>query len=170
MSQVPPDSSLTPQDKLPKLKMMAIRPPFKIAILFSIGILLILGGFWIFNNKLPLTKKSDTTTLGQVFGLRSQVPAEFPSDIPLFEKAIIRSTTKSNRQVNVVLETEAAAEEPLQFYKNAMAQNGWEAIETFKPEGGEAWVFSKGDRHLELIVVRNEEEGKTLIFLKTNAS
>jgi len=150
---------------------MEIKLPFplKLVVLFGLGALFIIGGLLLFDKNLPLLKKpTPTKEEGAVFGIRSQVPPEFPEDIPLFEPSQVRSTTKSQKWVHIVLESEESLEDVLKFYQNEMEKSGWEAVETFKPKGGEAWVFSKGGEKLELIVVRNEEEEKTLIFLKTN--
>lgn len=162
---------MTSTGEPPKLGMMEIKLPFplKLGTLVGLGILFIIGGLFLFDKKIPLIKReARTQEEGAVFGIRSQIPAEFPSDVPLFEPSTVRSTTKSQRWVHVVLESEESLEDVLKFYQGEMERLDWEGIQTFKPKGGEAWVFSKDDERLELIVVRNEEEEKTLIFLKSN--
>jgi len=145
--------------------------PIKLTAIIGSGLVLIAGGLLLFNRSLPfLRSRPEAPTRGAIFGIRSQIPQDFPQEIPLFEPATIRSTTKSQERIHVVLETEEKPKTVLAFYKNQMAKLGWEAIETFKPKGGEAWVFSKGSKRLELIVVQNEEEKRTLIFLKTNTT
>lgn len=143
-----------------------LSPPTKLGLLSLLSLTLIAGGFAIWNrNKSPQPVIPEP---GEVHGTQNQLPNEFPSDIPIFKPATIRSSTKSQERVHLVLETEESLEDVLTFYQKKMKQAGWKGIETFQPQGGEAWSYSKDGQRFELIAVRNETEGKTLIFLKTN--
>jgi len=146
--------------------------PIKLSSKANIGILIlasltfIVGGAVIWNrsqNPQPVIPD-----LGEVSGAKASIPNEFPPNIPVFEPAIIRSSTKSKNRIHLVLETTEDLDTVLEFYQKEMEQADWKGIETFQPKGGEAWSFTKNDQRLELITVRNETEEKTLIFLKTD--
>ena len=141
-------------------------PGAKLGIVLTLSIALIAGGLLIWNKNSQ--SDQDLPEEGAVFGHRTQALANFPSEIPLFKPAAIRSSTQSRNRIHLVLETEESLATVLNFYREEAKKGGWKGTEIFKPKGGEAWSYSKDGRRFELIAVHNETEGKTLIFLKTN--
>ncbi|MEA2020547.1 MAG: hypothetical protein U9M98_02400 [Patescibacteria group bacterium] len=151
---------------------------FKIANSVKIGAFLTLlstffigTGLWIFKEEGNLLPQFAQEHKGTIFGTQSDLPSNWPEDIPIpnYYQLIQATENQSQNQqrIHLILETEKPVEEVLNFYNKELEKNRWKGVKTFQPSGGEAWIYQKGGRDLELIVVRDLKEDKTLTFLKT---
>lgn len=101
---------------------------------------------------------------GVVSGVRTNLPADFPSDIPLFEPAETLSTLKSQERLQLTLQTNTNPERVLEFYRQKMKDWGWRLTERSLANDSGILTFTKDGRQTQLIIT-SESNGSTLIIL-----
>ncbi len=144
----------------------------KIGLVFiAVSGLLIFSGLWIFGKAGRVLPQIAKTPNGTIFGTRSELPSHWPEDIPIPQHCELTQVTeaqsRNQKRINLILESPKPVREILSFYQTELKNKKWEGVETFQPDGGEAWVYKKGERSLELIIVRDIKDNKTITFLKT---
>ncbi len=149
-----------------------IPKPIKIgAVLTLLSSIFIMGGLWVFKEEGNVLPQFAQEPGGAIFGTQSELPSNWPQDIPIPNYCQLKQATENRSQdqqrIHLILETGKPVEEVTNFYNKELENRNWEGVKTFQPSGGQAWIYQKEGRNLELIVVRDINDNKTLTFLKT---
>lgn len=146
---------------------LKISSPAKIfTILIIAGSLFIGSGLIIFKNNNTLFNVGNNNSAGIVQGTQEEILSQIPTP-PTTQ---VHSQTKTRKGVSMFLKADSSVSEILEFYNQKLKERGWAGYKLFHLEGGEAWNFSKETYDLEIMVVRNENERKTLITLNLKSS
>ena len=97
----------------------------------------------------------------------SQVPADFPKDVPIFkDAALTRVQDLANNAHNVIFSTSAPVTDVSGFYQDKMTRAGWKVTEQFE-RGNHAFMkFEKGDMVANLTVAEDvQNPGKQIIAI-----
>lgn len=118
-------------------------------------------------NTMTVTTDEGTVTLG------GGVPADWPSDIPVFADATVafggmQMPDGDGTTQGMMLTSKAPAASVIAFYKTALADEGWDATNIMVSAYGSAIEASKGDRKVIVGVV--EQNGETVITIAIEAS
>ncbi|MHB8971331.1 MAG: hypothetical protein ACYC3X_18795 [Pirellulaceae bacterium] len=98
------------------------------------------------------------------FGANTQLPAGFPTDVPLYAKITLRMATsqKQNEMFFVQAVSSDTPDQIVAFYKQEAAKNGWEEQSSMdQGDQMKALTFKKAERNLQIIVAVTDE-GTTL--------
>jgi len=149
---------------IPKLPEKIKRP--LVPGIIILAVLLFAGGLYFHRRGLNLVPEVRVPEEeGEVSGLQTGLPENFPADIPLFEPAEILSSMESKEKIQVTLQTEVSAERVLKFYQQKMGEFGWRL--TGMGEGVGILTFLKNNRLVQLTTTSNPD-GSTLIILNTH--
>ncbi|MCC7543399.1 hypothetical protein IT415_01670 [bacterium] len=155
------------------------------AILFVLGIVgtiaagFVAGSFFsgIFGqNKVQVNQNGTVevkTDDGKVsFSNKKELPGNWPSDVPVYPGAtVLASFAGENHLVNVQFWSQDDLEKVIQYYKDQLPGNGWQADseQGYFPLGGGIGLAVKDDRRLSVTIIGNnnpkEGEGKTSITI-----
>ena len=92
------------------------------------------------------------------------LPAEFPRDVPILEKATLKAAVSNGDRMVVQLYTVSSIKEAIDFYNAALKREGW-TIESAPPATGDMFVISaKKGRTLCGVTIARDGKG-TLIRL-----
>ncbi|MEK7174494.1 MAG: hypothetical protein AAB759_02445 [Patescibacteria group bacterium] len=95
----------------------------------------------------------------------NKLPADFPSDVPLYPGAKVQSSVSAAQEQGggnyVGLETSDAAASVASWYKAEIVANGWKVTLNMDASGSSLLGGSKDNR--ELMVTVSEDGGKTTI-------
>lgn len=131
-----------------------------------LAIFLLAGGFYFRYRSLLFSSRSVVPEEeGTVSGVRTNVPENFPPDIPLFEPAEILSSLESQERIQVTLQTEVSAGRVSQFYQQGMKDLGWKLTGRGMANDNGVLSFEKSERHAQLVITSDPEGGSTLIIL-----
>ena len=102
-----------------------------------LSLLFLTGGLYFWNQGLTFSPKTVVDEdEGVVSGAETNVPKNFPEDIPLFEPAEILSSFESQERVQLTLQTTASVERVTQFYEREIPNDRRvELTITADPEG-----------------------------------
>ncbi len=99
------------------------------------------------------------------FSSSNKLPADFPSDVPLYPGAKVQSSVSSAQAQGgghyVGLETNDAVASVAGWYKTEIVAKGWKVTLSMDADGSSLLGGSKDDR--ELMVTVSGEGGKTTI-------
>lgn len=149
-----------------------IQLPEKVRRFLVPGVLLLVvffiaGGFYFRRRSLGLVPQLTVPEEGgEVSGLQTNLPENFPEDVPLFEPSEILSGLESKERIQVTFQTDASAERVSQFYQQGMSDRGWKLAGRGVSEDSGVLTFSKDSRYTQLTITPSPE-GPTLVILST---
>ena len=102
-----------------------------------LSLLFLTGGLYFWNRGLAFSPQTVVDEdEGTVSGVETNIPDNFPEDIPLFEPAEILSSFESQKSIQVTMQTEASIERVTQFYEREIPNDRRvELVVTADPEG-----------------------------------
>lgn len=110
--------------------------------------------------KIVIETEEGTFTAG-----KQELPDNFPSDLPVYSGAAIASTASGPEGLAVTLTTQDSAKEVSTFYKNELADNGWEITQTVTLENATVYGFQKGSIEGTVAITESEEGTSITISL-----
>ena len=129
--------------------------------------LLITGGFYFRQRSLNLVPQvMAPEEEGEVSGLHTNLPENFPQDIPLFEPSETLSSMESQERIQITLQTDGSAERVRKFYQQEMEDFGWKLTGRGMTSDNGVLTFKKDQRNAQ-IVITPDPAGPTLIVLNT---
>lgn len=149
--------------------MRSFKLPKKIKRFLVPGVLLLsffllVGGLYFWKSGLIFSPQAPIGEEGTVAGTRTDVPKNFPPDVPIFEPAEITSSLESQERIQLTLQTEASAGRVSNFYQQQMKESGWKLTGRGMANENGVLSFSKDTRHTQVIIT-SDPEGPTLIVL-----
>lgn len=106
----------------------------------------------------------------------TKIPADFPTDIPVYQNARLRSygpIIRTNPKLGsvLVLVTSDSKADVLEFYKKELPEQGWQVQPPFSG-APDTLVACKTERRISVSVLDSQAEGKrvTLIQLGVNGT
>lgn len=143
--------------------------PLKITFIFVfLSASFLAASFWVFKEDNHILQRISQQE-GRVFGERANVPSNWPEDIPIPNNCSLMSSSehqqRDQKTINLNLETENTPEETLEFFHINLEKNNWEKFMNFQLEGGESWIYQKGNKRLELLVWKDIKADKSFISL-----
>jgi hypothetical protein len=118
------------------------------------------------NRSLNFNQNGNSISIGGNVAL----PANFPSDVPIYPGSKIKLATKSEKgDYSVTLTTSDSQEKVSSYYKEQMAAKGWaldneEALGEIGQMNG-LGSFTKDSQKTNLAVLQNKENGTTTVFI-----
>ncbi len=118
------------------------------------------------NRSLNLNQNGNSISVGGNVTL----PANFPSDVPIYPGSKIKLATKSEKgEFTVTLTTPDSQEKVSSYYKEQMASKGWlsdnvEALGEIGQMNG-LGSFTKDSQETNLAVLQNKENSSTTVFI-----
>ena len=130
--------------------------------------LLIVGGFYFRQRSLNLVPQIIVPEEeGEVSGIQTDLPENFPQDIPLFTPSETLSSMESQERIQITLQTDGSAERVRKFYQQEMGGFGWKLTGRGTANDNGVLTFQKGQRHAQIIIT-SDPSGPTLIILGTS--
>jgi hypothetical protein len=118
------------------------------------------------NRSLNFNQNGNSISIGGNVAL----PANFPSDVPIYPGSKIKLATKSEKgDYSVTLTTSDSQEKVSSYYKEQMAAKGWvldneEVLGEIGQMNG-LGSFTKDSQKTNLAVLQNKENGTTTVFI-----
>ena len=103
---------------------------------------------------------------GTVSGVQTDLPENFPQDVPLFTPSETLSSLESQERIQLTLQTDGSAERVRKFYQQEMEEVGWQL--TGRGEDDGILTFLKDTRHTQLVIT-SDPAGPTLIVLSVTS-
>jgi len=96
-----------------------------------------------------------------------ELPEGFPTDVPVYEGAIV-SSIKTDNGFSVVIEAQGDVVEIFDWYKDELTSEGWKIVTEMKVEDGGALVSEKGNETAQVTLgVDSSDASKTTITIFT---
>jgi hypothetical protein len=88
----------------------------------------------------------------QVGGASMELPADFPTDVPIFPKAVVRMTNTQARHRLLALMIPASVADGLAFYQGELKKQGWTVQPGVQMGGGYLLQAGKGARTCSMVI------------------
>ncbi len=104
-------------------------------------------------------------------GSDSKLPADFPTDIPVYKGAKVVSSSKFNSSASstksymIMLNTSDDVDTVNEYYATALVDNGWTEESNYSSSYGTTIMLKKGERTLTVLFYENKSEKNTSITL-----
>lgn len=116
--------------------------------------------------KIQITDKEGKATI--TAGAATEVPAGFPTDIPIYPNTKVINTMTAGDILHVTLISEEGVGKIASSYKQKMKAQGWKETTSLAVENTVTMAYAKGNRSAT-VVVSEAEKGKTGIQLQVSA-
>ena len=94
------------------------------------------------------------------------LPVGYPSDAPIYPGALTNNSANVQGRVRAIFSTPDSQAKVLDWYKNALNDQGWQDVSETQFQQHKIVKATKGGRQIELMI--SEAAGKTLIMLSSS--
>lgn len=109
-------------------------------------------------------EQGDVTIQG---GEGTELPKDFPEDMPVYKNAVILHTATSGKDMfTVSLQSKDPVKTVSDFYKSTMESKGWESQTTMDMPNRSILAYKKGNRVASLMIAA-DNDGGTVISLNS---
>lgn len=99
-------------------------------------------------------------------GDSAQVPADFPTDVPVYE-GTVKAAVTTPEGFNLALETRDAPQQVLDFYQTKLEADGWTKEVSVSTADGGTYGAKKGERTVQVVAAlqRGDQTDVTVVSL-----
>jgi len=93
-------------------------------------------------------------------GKGTELPANFPKDVPVYKGAeILQTSSHAGTDFSIAFQTRDAVDKVADFYKNEMESEGWESEQALTMPNRAILAYKKGNRMVTLMIAADEDGG-----------
>ena len=108
--------------------------------------------------KVTLTDAEGNVTIQG--GKGTELPRDFPEDLPVYKQAdILHTATRNQNEFSIAFQTSAAMDKVVEFYKKSMESRGWNNETAMDMPQRSILAYRKDNRTVSLMIAADEDGG-----------